>query len=143
MSNEIWNLKQSIRDVGIVHFAENVVRFFLSKLVGASSAASSHYILKDDEQNAGWTQSEFGLMCYDEWQDEYEDVVEYREVEGTDESGNAFVDVESFITGAKKLIRKAGSRYGIRYEEALILETALMRKTIDRIENKLYEIEIK
>ncbi|WP_167524233.1 hypothetical protein, partial [Pseudomonas juntendi] len=36
---------------------------------------------------------------------------------------------------------EAGSRYGIRYEEALVLEAALMRRTTKRLEERLALIE--
>ena len=39
--------------------------------------------------------------------------------------------------GSRKLITPAGSRYGIRYEEVLILEAALMRRTIKRMQEAL------
>ena len=42
----------------------------------------------------------YGFLCYDTWGDEYEDIV--------DEDGN--------VTG-NKVVREAGDRYGVRYEE--------------------------
>lgn len=65
----------------------------------------------------------YGLLCYDEW-DEQTEVL--------DTDGNV---VEPFIA--------AGSRYGIRYEEALVLEAALMRRTTDRLQAKLELLESK
>lgn len=51
----------------------------------------------------------YGLLCYDEWErDEY-----------TDEEGNVS-------------ILEAGDRYGVRYEECMVLEMALMRRRLDR-----------
>ena len=49
----------------------------------------------------------YGILCYDEWDEE-------EEVLGDDGA----------IISEKK---EAGSRYGIRYEEALILECAYLR----------------
>lgn len=57
----------------------------------------------------------YGFLCFDSWDDVYE------------EDAN----------GSRKLITPAGSRYGIRYEEALILEAALMRRTIKRMQKAL------
>lgn len=57
----------------------------------------------------------YGFLCFDSWDDVYE------------EDAN----------GSHKLITPAGSRYGIRYEEVLILEAALMRRTIKRMQEAL------
>lgn len=57
----------------------------------------------------------YGFLCFDSWDDVYE------------EDAN----------GSRKLITPAGSRYGIRYEEVLILEAALMRRTIKRMQEAL------
>lgn len=57
----------------------------------------------------------FGLLCYDEWEAE------------TDDEGN--------------LIREAGSRWGIRYEEALALEAACQRRRADRLEARIAALE--
>ncbi|QZI79809.1 hypothetical protein 101220B2_002 [Escherichia phage vB_EcoP-101120B2] len=57
----------------------------------------------------------YGFLCFDSWDDVYE------------EDAN----------GYRKLITPAGSRYGIRYEEVLILEAALMRRTIKRMQEAL------
>lgn len=86
--------------------------------------------VKDAFESEGLNAFDFGLLCYDEWPDEYEDIIGYREIERVDEFGNIFVDTESFFTGDKKLIRQAGSRYGIRYEEALALECAYLRSKL-------------
>lgn len=57
----------------------------------------------------------YGFLCFDSWDDVYE------------EDAN----------GSRRLITPAGSRYGIRYEEVLILEAALMRRTIKRMQEAL------
>lgn len=57
----------------------------------------------------------YGFLCFDSWDDVYK------------EDAN----------GSRKLITPAGSRYGIRYEEVLILEAALMRRTIKRMQEAL------
>ncbi len=54
---------------------------------------------------------EYGLLCYDEWDDIYE----------SDEDGN------------EKLILKAGSIWGIRSDECQFLEMALMRREIEKL----------
>lgn len=57
----------------------------------------------------------YGFLCFDSWDAVYE------------EDAN----------GSRKLITPAGSRYGIRYDEVLILEAALMRRTIKRMQEAL------
>jgi hypothetical protein len=56
---------------------------------------------------------EIGLLCYDKWGAE-----------------SAISDGEKALTPA----RPAGDRYGIRYDEALAMECALLRRRLDRLE---------
>lgn len=56
----------------------------------------------------------YSLLSYDEWADEYRDGV---------------------------LVRAAGNRYGIRYEEALALECAYQRHELNKVKEKLMTIE--
>lgn len=58
----------------------------------------------------------YGLLCYEEW-----DAVP----EGRDEKTG------EIITPA----REAGNRYGVRYQECMILEAALTRRTIQRMQS--------
>ena len=60
----------------------------------------------------------FGLFCYDEWEDEWEE----------DENKNM---VQT---------RKAGSRYALRYEEALALECAYQRWRIEQLEERINQL---
>lgn len=64
-----------------------------------------------------------GLLCYDEWDSEEEIL---------DESGKV-------VTPAIE----AGSRYGIRYEEALALEAALQRRNYERLLKRIEALESK
>lgn len=75
----------------------------------------------------------YGILCYDEWPDEYEDVIGQREVEKFDENGVGTIETEDYVTGEKRLVRHAGNRYGIRYEEALALECSYLRSKIEGI----------
>ena len=54
-------------------------------------------------ESEGLPAERYAILCYDEWDDQFEDV--------RDENGN--------YTGEKKLIVPAGNRYGIRYEQLL------------------------
>lgn len=85
--------------------------------------------------------TKYGLLCYDEWEAEYKDV-EVVDVPASelivDENGNPF---PAQTHTEKVQITKAGSRYGIRYSEALCLEAAYQRRRADRIEQRLNAIE--
>lgn len=48
----------------------------------------------------------YGVVCYDEWPDEFEQVTE-------------MIDGEKIYTGEQVLVRAAGNRYGVRYDELL------------------------
>ncbi|WP_026562495.1 tail fiber domain-containing protein [Bacillus sp. J37] len=52
----------------------------------------------------------YGLLCYDEWEDQYEE-----------------------IDGNKVLVTPKGSRYSIRPDECLMLESALIRRELAKI----------
>lgn len=62
---------------------------------------------------------ELGFICYDEW-DAEEEVVE-----------------DGLVI---RPARDAGSKFGIRYEEALVLEAALNRRNYERLQNTLADI---
>jgi hypothetical protein len=63
--------------------------------------------IKEAFESEGLNPFEYGLFCYDEWQDEYDD------------------------NGV--LINKAGSCYSVRYEELLILESAYIRWKLSQL----------
>ena len=82
----------------------------------------------------GLDATRYGLLCYDKWEDEYEDVEVIDEPEVVAEDGT--------VTPAKthiehRLVTPAGDRYGIRYEEALALEAAYLRWELEKIKNSL------
>lgn len=81
-------------------------------------------------KSEGLDASRYGLLCYDKWEDEYEDV----EVVDTPE----IVADDGTVTPAQthvehRLVTPAGDRYGIRYEEALALEAAYLRWELQKI----------
>lgn len=67
--------------------------------------------IEDAFHRHGLNAFEFGLLCYNEWEDQYD----------IDQEGN------------QVLVIPAGSRYSIRPDECLMLEAALMRREIQRI----------
>jgi hypothetical protein len=68
-------------------------------------------------------------LCYNEWDDEYEDV---RELYTVIEEATGQELQKSRLTGEKRLIRAAGAEYGIRYDEALTLECAYLRSKLGK-----------
>ena len=73
--------------------------------------------VKEEFEAVGLDPFEFGLLCYDEWDAE-----------------EAILDTDGSTI---QEYRPAGNRYGIRYEEALVLEAALMRRTTKQLEDKI------
>lgn len=80
-----------------------------------------------------------GLLCFDSWEAEYEDVYEdvMIDVENINsETGEPVKEKikQSLPTGQKKLVKEAGNVYGLRYEECFVLEAAYQRRRLDRLE---------
>lgn len=91
--------------------------------------------VKEAFESEGLNAFEYGVLCYDEWDDHYETVVDERDVAVFDDEGKPMLDEigeqitvkERYDTGEQRLVMAAGSRYGVRYEEALALECAYLR----------------
>lgn len=67
-------------------------------------------------ESEGLDATDYALLCYDEWEDVYKDIIEINE-----ETGEPIMDEE---TGEPNIIGQelelaAGNRYGVRYEELL------------------------
>jgi hypothetical protein len=83
----------------------------------------------------------FGLLCYDEWEDQFEDILEEVEArivhEDVGDDGAVIETVEIITvekaTGEQRLIVAGGDRFGIRYEEAFALEAAYQRRELKRL----------
>ena len=80
----------------------------------------------------------FAFLCYDKWDAEYEPEVLTREI--FNEETEAW-ELEQYETGKMICIREAGDRYGIRYEEALVLEAALQRRNYERLAARIEALE--
>jgi hypothetical protein len=89
-------------------------------------------------------------LCYDEWPDEFEPVMATRKKtraiknplynEKKHPAGLKFrieEYEEEYDTGEKKLVRKAGNRWGVRYEQCLVLESAYNRRELARLKEAL------
>jgi len=70
--------------------------------------------VKEAFESEGLDAFSFGLLCYDEWDDQHASAL--------GEDGNP--------TAEEILVQPAGNRYGIRYEEALALECAYLRSRL-------------
>ena len=66
-------------------------------------------------ESEGLDAFEYGVLCYDEWDE--------------DPGSPAVYDGEDLVQ-AEIECRPAGSRYGIRYDEALVLECAYLRSKL-------------
>lgn len=84
----------------------------------------------------------FGLLCYDEWEDEYEpefiDEIITVNIDGVDTEVTRQV-----ATGNTLLVRAAGNRWGIRPDQCFWLEAAYQRRRVSRIEKRLLALESK
>jgi len=80
----------------------------------------------------------YGLLCHDEWVDVFEPVIE--EVVTVDEEGVKSISHRE--TGESRLVKKAGDRYGIRYEELLCLRQAYLEREIQRMSDRIGKLEV-
>jgi hypothetical protein len=64
----------------------------------------------------------YGVICYDEWPDDYENVTEA--VTFTNEDGEETTEYRA--TGETKLVQPGGTIYGVRYEELLAFVLAAL-----------------
>ena len=79
--------------------------------------------------------SRYGLFCYDSWDDVYEDELIVDKEESIDDETGVTIPAKTHIE--KRLVSKGGSRYGIRYEEALVLECAYLRNELKKQNAKI------
>ena len=87
----------------------------------------------------GLDATRYELLCYNRWDDEYETV----EVEDTpavlDSEGNEVAPAKTHME--QRCVVEAGSRYGIRYSEALCMEAAYQRRRAQRLEESVSYLE--
>lgn len=81
----------------------------------------------------------YGLLCYDEWEDEYETVEVVDTPAVLDADGGEVTPARTHTE--QRLVISAGDRYGIRYSEALCLEAAYQRRRANRLEERLNSFE--
>ena len=86
----------------------------------------------------GLDATRYGLLCYDEWEDIYNTIEIIDEPAVFDEKGDEITPAK---THKETHIVKAGSRYGIRYSEALCIEAAYQRRRAQRLEESVSALE--
>lgn len=74
----------------------------------------------------GLDATRYGLLCYDEWPDDWVDLPAQVRETGKKKRGKPVVET---IPPRRVLRRAAGNRWGIRGEECLMMEVALQRRT--------------
>lgn len=88
----------------------------------------------------------FGLLCYDEWEDEYRPVMGLRDVVTQYETPEGEIisrtSREEYDTGEVELVMAAGNRWGLRPDECLWLEAAYQRRKMERFEARLTALEL-
>lgn len=90
-------------------------------------------------KDKGLDATRYGLLCYDRWDDEYETVEVEDAPAALDSEGNEVTPAKTHTE--KRLVTAAGSRYGIRYSEALCLEAAYQRRRAQRLEESVSALE--
>lgn len=106
--------------------------------------------IREAFESAGLNPFKYGVLCYDEWEQELlEHPAEYEWITVPavlDDEGNE-VEPERQEQGElikeawTEVVREAGHRYSVRYEEAFALECALQRRTTERLEQRLAALE--
>lgn len=86
-------------------------------------------IFKDE----GLDPFDYGMVCYDEWQDEYESIFEEKLVQP--EGEGAEPELRMVDTGRTRIKTKAGNRYGLRYDELWAFIIAGQEARLEALEN--------
>lgn len=111
---------------------------------------------------AGLDPFAYGLLCFDEWEAETAPITETRDITKTREISvptGQFVEIndeprelyaketEEYVvqevveTGEVRVIREAGSRYSLRYDECFAVEAAWQRRKVAAMEARLASLE--
>jgi hypothetical protein len=106
-------------------------------------AARTHFgVIAQEIEKAfkrhGLNAFDYGILCYDEWDDIYEETEEEQTIVDEETGEETIVSVK---TGKKKKVKSKGRLYSIRPDECLMLESALMRRTNKRLEDRLQALE--
>lgn len=133
---------------------------WLSSIAQKGEAARTHIgVIAQQIDEAfkarGLDATRYGLLCYDRWDDEYEPIMEERDVfdwvereireEGQPVRSKRVyekVGTELYDTGNRRLVRESGDSWGIRAEQCLFLEAALQRKKMILLEERIRLLEM-
>ena len=102
---------------------------------GEKARYHTGYLAQDIQaecEKQGVNASDYGLFCYDEWEEQEE---ESEEIE-TEKDGK--------IVKEKRVIqpkREKGNSYALRYEEALVVECKYLRRCIARLTARIEQLE--
>ena len=102
---------------------------------GEKARYHTGYLAQDIQaecEKQGVNASDYGLFCYDEWEEQEE---ESEEIE-TEKDGKKVKE--------KRIIqprREKGNSYALRYEEALVVECKYLRRCIARLTARIEELE--
>ena len=102
---------------------------------GEKARYHTGYLAQDIQaecEKQGVNASDYGLFCYDEWEEREEEVEEIE----TEKDGK--------IIKEKRVIqpkREKGNSYALRYEEALVVECKYLRRCIARLTARIEELE--
>ncbi len=83
---------------------------------------------------AGLDAVQYGFLCHDEWEDQYEPVTVVDEPEHLDENDELVPDK---VHEEARLVKPAGDAWSLRYEEALCIEAAYVRRELARIKAQI------
>lgn len=86
-------------------------------------------------EDAGLDASDYGFFCHDAWEDQYEET-QVKEADAVLDANGRVIEPERWRT-ERTIAVPAGDRYAMRYEEALCLEAAYLRREIARIKARL------
>lgn len=96
--------------------------------------------IKEVFESEGLDATRYGLLCYDEWDDQY--AVDQEVVQTPDYNEETGKEFSPGVTREKReLFVSAGTRYSVRYDEALIMEAAYQRWRLKELENRLAVLE--
>ncbi|WP_337430839.1 tail fiber domain-containing protein [Bilophila sp.] len=88
----------------------------------------------------GLDASRYGLLCYDKWDDVYDDITVVDKEAVLDDNENVVIPAETHIE--KVLLVPYGDRYGVRYTELLCLEAAYQRRELERLKARIESLEL-
>ncbi|NLH44840.1 MAG: tail fiber domain-containing protein, partial [Acholeplasmataceae bacterium] len=94
--------------------------------------------VKEAFERHGLDPFKYALLCYDEWG--HEDAITSVVPAVYDENGVVLEEEKLVIDKAETL---PGQRYGIRYEQALVMEATLQRRNYSKLEERVRKLEEK